>query len=99
MNGFEGFVENEGREHGLNGLRNWFEGFADHVGWVEDDGVLGEGNVGAIGGAVGGVAGGRVFIGRRSRCRLCGMDVSYANRARHEQTHRLWDPGGGPHPA
>ena len=49
-------------------------------------------------GAVGGVDGGRVFIGRRSRCRLCGEIVSYANMARHERTHRVWDSGQGPHP-
>ena len=46
-----------------------------------------------------GRAGGRVFVGRRSRCRLCGRQVSYANMARHERTHRVWDPGGGPYPA
>ena len=42
---------------------------------------------------------GRVYVGRRSRCRLCGREVSYANMARHERTHRVWDPGGGPYPA
>ena len=41
---------------------------------------------------------GRAFRGRRSVCRLCGASVSYANMARHERTHRQWDPGGGPHP-
>ena len=46
-----------------------------------------------------GRAKGRVFIGRRSRCRLCGRSVSYANMARHERTHRVWDPGRGPYPA
>ena len=83
---------------------NWFEGFevgmrdqgragmneAEHVGERE----LGGANEGA---AVEGM-GGRVFRGRRSRCRLCGATLSYANMARHERTHRVWDPGGGPNP-
>ena len=42
---------------------------------------------------------GRVFRGRRTRCGLCGTSVSYANLARHERTHRVWDLGGEPHPA
>ena len=42
---------------------------------------------------------GRAFRGKRASCRLCGAQVSYANLARHERTHRVWDPGGGPHPA
>ena len=105
-NRFRGFLENDRREHGLAGFRNWFGGFAEYVGWVE--GFGGEGDGGASDneeqgelnvGAVGGEAGGRIFIGRRSRCRICEEEVSYANRARHEETHRAWDPGGGPHPA
>ena len=47
----------------------------------------------------GGRARGRMFRGKRSECRLCGVTVSYANMARHERTHQVWDPGGGPHPA
>ena len=42
---------------------------------------------------------GRVFRGKRASCGLCGAQVSYENLARHERTHRVWDPGGGPHPA
>ena len=53
---------------------------------------------GADEGAVGGVVGGRVLVGRRIRCRLCGVMGSYSNMARHERTHRVWDPGGGPNP-
>ena len=71
-----------------------------------DEGVnevaQGEMNVGAQVGAnegeIGRVDGGRVYLGRRIRCRLCGGVVSYTNLARHERTHRVWDPGGGPHP-
>ena len=60
----------------------------------EGEGARGGGNVrGRVGRARG-----REFIGRRSRCRLCGRTVSYANMARHERTHRVWDPGGGPYP-
>ena len=76
------------------------------MGWVEGLGGEGDGGVsddeeqgGVNVGAVGGEAGGRIFIGRRSRCRICEEEVSYANRARHEETHIVWDPGGGPHPA
>ena len=79
-----------------------------------DEGVhaiaLGEGNARDLGranegeqdgvdaGAIGRVDGGRAFRGRRIRCQLCGGTVSYGNLARHERTHRVWDPGGGPHP-
>ena len=62
---------------------------------VEGEGARGGGNI--RGGA--GRARERGYIGRRSRCRLCGRTVSYANMARHERTHRVWDPGGGPYPA
>ena len=54
--------------------------------------------VGRVRGGVGRVRG-RGVRWRQSRCRLCGRMVSYANMARHERTHRVWDPGGGPYPA
>ena len=53
---------------------------------------------GVDGGEIGGVARNRVFRGRRVRCRLCGCTMSYSNLARHERTHMVWDPGGGPNP-
>ena len=52
-----------------------------------------------IGAAARGREGGRVFLGPRAPCRVCGRMVSYSNRARHERGHRIWDPGGGLPPA
>ena len=55
---------------------------------------------GAAAREVGGrVVGGRVYVGKRSRCQHCGRELSHSNMARHERRCRLvWDPGGGPHP-
>ena len=54
---------------------------------------------GAAAREVGRVVGGRVYVGKRSRCQHCGRELSHSNMARHERRCRLvWDPGGGPHP-
>ena len=106
-----GMNEVRNEEEGANERmqeENWFEGFeggmidqvragmneVEHVGERVAERELGGANEGV---AVEG-RGGRVFRGRRSRCRLCGATLSYANMARHERTHRVWDPGGGPNP-
>ena len=84
-NGFEGF---EGvfvrAQGGENEIERGMEQEAEEV---------------EIGAAARGREGGRVFLGRRAPCRICGLMVSYSNRARHERGHRIWDPGGGLPPA
>ena len=98
---FEGFREGDrgGWNAEMNGVEQEEE---DEDEEEENEGVNVGVNVGVHRredvGAVGGVDGGRVFRGRRSRCRLCGATISSANMARHERTHRVWDPGGGPYP-
>ena len=82
---------NEGARGGMNGA---YERRREEV---NEENVDERGGEGAK--VRGGRARGRIFRGKRSRCRLCGATVSYANMARHERTHRVWDPGGGPHPA
>ena len=114
LNWFEGFEGNERRGRQLEMIEEMDERMQEveeaNEGargdeWAADGrmrgGVNEEGEGARGGGNVRGRVGrarGREFIGRRSRCRLCGRTVSYANMARHERTHRVWDPGGGPYP-
>ena len=112
LNWFEGFEENERRENeddwfeGFGGEGGRGRANEEMNGGQENEranemahgGMNEEAQVGAHGGEIGRVDGGRVYLGRRTRCRLCGGVVSYSNLARHERSHRVWDPGGGPHP-
>ena len=97
---FEGFGEGD-RGRGLNAEMNGEEREEEEEEEMnvrenvrEIVGVQRRENVGALGR----VDGGRVFRGRRRICSLCGASISSANMARHERTHRVWDPGGGPYP-
>ena len=36
--------------------------------------------------------------GRVAECPRCGRTLSYSNMARHRESCRVWDPGGGPRP-
>ena len=84
--------------HGLNGLRINGEQVDAGANVGEHGGVAAAVQGGANGEVGRRVEGGRVFRGRRCRCERWGRTVSYTNRARHRRTHRVWDPGGGPHP-
>ena len=109
---FGGFEEDERRAHGVievAGLADAEERVRMNV-EMNDDQVdegmndLAQGRVnveaqeGVDVGEIGGVARDSVFRGRRVGCGLCGRTVSHSNLARHERTHRVWDPRGGPHP-
>ena len=49
-----------------------------------------------VGGARGGT--GDRTRGRVAECPRCGRTLSYTNMARHRESCRVWDPGGGPRP-
>ena len=112
LNWFGGFGEDERRANGVNevarcGIAEERARVNEEVNEVQaDEGVNeiaqervnGVEREGAAVGAVGGVARGRGYRGRRVDCQLCGSTVSYTNLARHQRTCRVWDPGGGPHP-
>ena len=89
-----GDFSGEGSEDGEDGEEEDLEGANG-----EEEERMNAGMEGAPAGEVGRVVGGRVLVGRRIRCRLCGQERSYTNMARHERIcRRIWDPGGGPHP-
>ena len=87
---------NEGVDVGVHEIA--LGGVDEGVNAIDLGGVIEGEQDGAGVEALGGVDGGRAFRGRRIRCQLCGRTVSYVNLARHERTHRVWDPGGGPRP-
>ena len=84
---------------------NWFEGFEGVDAGAQggeneiERGMEQEAEEVEIGAAARGREGGRVFLGRRAPCRICGLMVSYSNRARHERGtgSRTREGGSSPH--